>query len=98
MFFSAAAVAGATIFAFNAAPKQVIESCAYLFGRAITAQIMNIYALKMAAVFMVSTATVGLRTLILPRWIALPGYALALLLLVSSHFVDWLGLAFPLWV
>lgn len=98
MFFSAAAVDGATIFAFNATPKQVIESGAYLFGRAITAQIMNIYALKMAAVFMVSTATVGLRTRILPRWIALPGYALALLLLVSSHFVDWLGLAFPLWV
>lgn len=47
---------------------------------------------------MVSTATVGLRTRILVRWIALPGYALAPLLLVSSHFVDWLGLAFPLWV
>lgn len=98
MFFSAAAVAGATIFALNTAPKQVIESGAYLFGRAITAQIMNIYALKMAAVFMVSTATVGMRTRILPPWIALPGYALALLVLVSSHFVDWLGLAFPLWV
>ena len=47
---------------------------------------------------MISTATLGLRTSVLPRWIALLGYALVLLLLVSSHFVDWLGLVFPLWV
>ena len=66
----------------------MIESGAYTFGRAIIARIMNVYALKMAGVFMISTATVGMRTRILPRWIALPGYALALLLLVSSHFVD----------
>jgi hypothetical protein len=31
-------------------------------------------------------------------WITLPGYALAALLLLSSRFVDWLPLAFPLWV
>jgi len=98
MFFAAAAVAGATLIALEAAPNPMIESGAYIFGRAIIARIMNVYALKMAAVFMISTATLGIRTLILPRWIALPGYALALLLLVSSHFVDWLGLAFPLWV
>ena len=98
MFFAAAAVAGATLIALEAAPNPMIESGAYIFGRAIIARIMNVYALKMAAVFMISTATLGIRTRILPRWIALPGYALALLLLVSSHFVDWLGLAFPLWV
>ncbi len=98
MFFAAAAVAGATLIALEAAPNPMIESGAYLFGRAIIARIMNVYALKMAAVFMISTATLGIRTRILPRWIALPGYALALLLLVSSHFVDWLGFAFPLWV
>ena len=98
MFFAAAAVAGATLIALEAAPNPMIESGAYIFGRAIIARIMNVYALKMAAVFMISTATLGIRTRILPRWIALPGYALALLLLVSSHFVDWLGFAFPLWV
>ena len=98
MFFTAAAVAGATIMALGMAPNPMIESGAYIFGRAITARIMNVYALKMAGVFMISTATVGMRTHILPRWIAILGYALALLLLVSSHFVDWLGLAFPLWV
>ena len=98
MFFAAAAVAGATLIALQAAPNPMVESGTYGFGRAIAAQIMNVYALKMAGVFMISTATVGLRTRILPRSIALLGYALALLLLVSSQFADWLGLAFPMWV
>ena len=98
MFFAAAAVGGATLIALQAAPSPMVESGTYGFGRAIAAQIMNVYALKMAGVFMISTATVGLRTRILPRSIALLGYALALLLLVSSQFADWLGLAFPMWV
>jgi len=98
MFFTAAAVAGATIIVFNAAPNPIAESGTYAFGRAVTARIMNVYALKMAAVFMFSTATIAIRTRILPLWITILGYALAVSLLLTSHFVDWLGLAFPLWV
>ena len=98
MFFAATAVAGALILVLNAAPKLMIESGAYAFGRAITAQIMNVFALKMAGVFMFSTATLAMRTQVLPRWITLPGYALAALLLLSSRFADWLPLVFPLWV
>ena len=98
MFFAATAVAGALILVLNAAPKLMIESGAYAFGRAITAQIMNVFALKMAGVFMFSTATLAMRTQVLPRWITLPGYALAGLLLLSSRFADWLPLVFPLWV
>jgi hypothetical protein len=98
MFFTAAAVAGATIIVFNAAPNPISESGTYVFGRAVTARIMNVFALKMAAVFMFSTATIAVRTRILPLWISILGYALAVSLLLTSHFVDWLGLAFPLWV
>ncbi len=98
MFFAATAVAGAMILVLNTAPKLMVESGAYAFGRAISAQVMNVFALKMAGVFMVSTATLAMRTRVLPRWITLPGYVLAALLLLSSRFADWLPLVFPLWV
>ena len=98
MFFAAGAVAGATIIALNTASRQLIDFSTYEFGRVVAAQIMNVYGLKMAGVFMISTATMGFRTHILPQWITIPGYALAVLLLLSSRFADWLGLAFPVWV
>ena len=98
MFFAAAAVAGATVIALDKASNQMIASGGYVFGRAIIDQIMNVYALKMAGVFMVSCATLTTRTRVLPRVITLPGYVLAVLLLVSSHFLHRLALAFPLWV
>ena len=42
------------------------------------------YAMRMAAVFTISVATISLRTHILPRWIAFAGYACALVLLISA--------------
>ena len=98
LYFVAAAVAGAIIMGLATAPKLMIESGGYIFGRAIIAQILNVFALKMAGVFMISTATQAVRTRILPPWITLPGYGLAVVLLLSSHFFDWLSLAFPLWI
>lgn len=65
------------ILVLNATAKLMIESGAYAFGRAISAQVMNVFALNMAGVFMVSTATLAMRTQVLPRWITLPGYAWA---------------------
>jgi hypothetical protein len=98
MFFAPAAMAGAILIALDTVPNPMIDSGVYVFGRAIIARIMNVYALKMAGVFIMSTATIAMRTGILPRWITFLGYGLALMLLLSSHFFDWLGLAFPLWV
>lgn len=98
MFFAASAIAGAIIAGLDISPGRMIESGAYTFGRAVIARIMNIYALKMAGVFIMSTATISLRTGILPRLVTFLGYGLALSLLLSSHFIDLLGLAFPLWV
>ena len=40
----------------------------------MTYEIMNLYAIKMAAVFMISTSTLVMRTGFTPRWIAFLGF------------------------
>jgi hypothetical protein len=98
MLFVSAAVAGGIMAVHGVAPGQLLEPGMYAFGRAISYEIMNVYAMKMAGVFMISTSTLALRTGILPRWMAFLGLALALFLLVSLGFFDWAELLFPLWV
>jgi hypothetical protein len=99
MLFSSASVAGGMISIFGSVePRFLVESGVYSFGRAVTYEIMNVYALRMAGVFMISTSTLGLRTTIFPRWMSFLGYILAVLLLLTSGFFRWLALIFPLWV
>jgi hypothetical protein len=54
--------------------------------------------IKMASVFMITTSTVALFTGITPRWLAIFGYALSLLLLFGSYYISWSFIVFPLWV
>jgi hypothetical protein len=98
MLFAAAAILGALVLVFAAHPNQVMSSATFYFARAVTYIIMNVYAIKMAAVFMISTSTVVIYTRIAPRWIALLGYALALMLLFGSYFISWSFMVLPLWV
>jgi hypothetical protein len=60
--------------------------------------VANIYMVKMAGVFMISTSTVVVYTEIAPRWVALLGFVLALLLLFGSTYFSWIFIAFPFWV
>jgi hypothetical protein len=59
---------------------------------------MNIYVIKMACVFMITTSTIALYTAIAPRWLAILGYVLAAPLLFGSYFVSWSFAVFPAWV
>jgi hypothetical protein len=97
--FAAAAVAGAFILvASSADPDELVKSSTFRFARATTYILVNIYALKMAAVFMISTSTVLILTRIAPRWIAILGYVLASILLVGSFYISWSLAVLPLWV
>ena len=98
MLFIAAATAGAILIAFVAEPEQLVNSATYHFARAITYNILNIYMIKMAAVFMFTTSTLAIYTDLVPRWLAILGYVLALLLLLGSSYLRWSFLIFPLWV
>lgn len=98
MLFAAAAVAGGIISLYGSSAGEPIDSDIYAYGRIVSYEIMNVYTMKMAGVFMVSTCTLSLRTGILPRWMAFLGLVLALFLLLSVGFVTWAPLVFPLWV
>src|SRR6476646_341340 len=78
MLFASAAVAGGIIIAYSARTDKLLDSVTFTFARAVTYEIMNLYAVKMAGVFMISTSTLAIRTVVIARWIALLGYAFAL--------------------
>ena len=99
MLFAAAAVAGAVILvASSAEPNELINSTTFRFARAAAYVTTNVYAVKMAGVFMISTSTVLIYTEIAPRWIAFLGYILACILLVGSYYISWCLAVLPLWV
>ena len=98
MLFVASAILAAIITAYEAMPSQLLNSGTFVFARAFAFNIMNIYAIKMAGVFMALTSTLALRTGFVARWIALLGYPLALLLLFGNFLFDLNLAIFPLWV
>lgn len=98
MLFAAAAIAGALIISFAAAPSQLINSPTFHFARAAAYNVMNIYALKTAGVFMITTSTIAVYTGFTPRWLAILGYTLAPILLFGSYHLTWGFAVFPLWV
>ena len=64
----------------------------------MVAQIFNVYALRMAAVFLISQATLWLRTGVMPKWLAYPTYVAAVVLLFVTTQAIWVVLVFPAWV
>ena len=98
MLFAAAAVAGGTLSLLGAGSPAVLGSTIYSFGRVVSYEILNVYSMKMAGVFMVSTCTLALRTGIFPRWMAFLGLGLALFLLLSLGLFYWAPVIFPLWI
>lgn len=68
------------------------------FGQGLLVALSNTYALRMAAVFMISLATIWLRTRLMPTWLVVVTYLVALCVLVASDVSRWMVIAFPIWV
>jgi hypothetical protein len=95
--FASSAVTGGLMMAYEAVPGKLMDSGTYIFARVLAYELVNVYALRMAGVFMISTCTIALRIGMFPRWMAFLGYALALFLLLSIGRFGWAPLVFPLW-
>ncbi|MEV1069944.1 hypothetical protein [Streptomyces sp. NPDC050263] len=94
--FGAAAAAGGLLVTVEASGAGS-ELQGWSFGRHVTYSLLTTYAMRMAAVFTFSTSTIGHRLGILPRWISLLGYLVALTLLLVTGSIAWAELVFPVW-
>lgn len=97
MLFVASALAGALLTTWGSMHGTLVDSGVYRFARTASLQLVNVYAMRMAAVFMMSTSTIAVRTGIFPRWMAFLGFGVALVLLAGSGRISWVPLAFPVW-
>jgi hypothetical protein len=96
--FASAAFSGALVEAIASGRFQVLNNETYYLIHLLGSSFLNVFAIKMAGVFIFSTSTIVLRTSILPRWVAFSGYgcALALLLVITNW--PWIALLFPMWM
>lgn len=67
-------------------------------GKMVVLSSAKTYAVRMAAVFMMSLATIWLRTGLMPRWLVGLSYLTAVALLLASDVSMWVTMAFPVWV
>lgn len=96
--FVGAALAGGLLSSYALESDAIVESGVFTYGREVMFHVINVYAIRMAGVFMISLGTIWLRTGLMHRGWAFLTYILALVLLVSIDYSLWVTLIFPGWV
>jgi hypothetical protein len=96
MMFVAAAFAGGLIAGTSSSGSPGADTLA--LGRNVTSILLNVYMMRMAAVFTLTTVTIARRTEIVSRWLIAGGLATALVLLVGIGISPWVELLFPAWI
>ena len=98
MMFVAMSVAGGLVATQNA----LINAGAHVemidLSKMMVLSASKTYATRMAAVFMMSLATIWLRTGLMPRWLVVLSYVVAVAQLVAGDLSMWVTMAFPVWV
>lgn len=97
MMFASAAV-GAGLADANHAVGGISGSGVGVFGQMMLLTLSKTYALRMAAVFMMSLATIWKRTGLMPNWLVWLSYLTAVILIIAGDTTMWLSLSFPFWV
>jgi hypothetical protein len=96
--FIGAALAGGLLSSYAIESSVLIKSGVLTYNRSVLHHLFNIYAIRMAGVFMISLASIWLRTRVMHRSWAFLTYGLALVLLLSIDYTMWVTLIFPGWV
>jgi len=98
MMFVSSAVGAGLVATRVGLPDVTLRDELAVFGQGMLESLATTYGLRMGAVFMISLATIWLRTGLMPRWLVIVTYLVALSLLISGGVTMWVVLAFPLWV
>ena len=98
MHYAAAATAGAPLAAVKFQGSPPPSADVFVLARGLGYTFLYVYAIRAAAVFMIVSSTIGLRTGTLPRWVVYAGYAVALVLLFTVSYYRATVLVFPAWV
>jgi hypothetical protein len=99
MIFVSAAVIGALLLVSSSnEPGRLISTGTFQLARAIAYVLINVYAIKMAGVFLITTSTLVIYTKVAPRWIAILGYVLAAILILGSYYISWCFVVLPAWI
>jgi hypothetical protein len=95
MIFVAAAAGGALV---ASASSALPDTGTLALDRDIATSLLNVYSMRMAAVFTLTTVTIARRTQIVSRWLTLAGLACAVVLMVGIGVSPWVELLFPVWI
>jgi len=98
MLFVSMALVGGILATMGSEVTQASQREIAAFARAVMLQVTNVYALRMAAVFMISLGTTWYRSGTAPRWLVVATYVVAVCLLVVTNLSLWVALVFPGWV
>jgi len=99
MYWAAAAILASLVAGnrFDAAPPLDVRGLESV--RSMAFSFLFVLAARAAAVFMIATCTIAWRTTaIFPRPLTIAGYVIAVVMLFSLSFLQWIVLLFPLWV
>jgi len=98
MMFATAAVGAGLADSNIASGGAVVHTDVAMFGQMTVLALSKTYAVKMAGVFMISLATIWLRTDLMPGWLVAVTYLAALAIITASGISMWMTMAFPVWV
>ena len=96
MLFTTAAVVGSLLEL--TADQDPIDAGSQAVLGALAAQLLGAFEARMAAVFTLAVTSLGVRTGMIPRWLAIIGYIVPLILFLTPPVTQWAQLLFPLWV
>ena len=98
MMFVWAAAYGAIFGTYQVVAGTSTDLDVFIYATAFTNEIIGNYFLRMAAVYMLSIGSLWTRTKVVPRWLSIVTFIVALAFLFFAGGLRWARFIFPAWV